>query len=346
MKRMSEDKIMSAIRPEDIFSMNPETIDKEKEEYIEQFKPEQYRTIQNFMLTKKVLLLYNQAVHKLEKHGHNDYDLGALCIKAKSGKEYKLHYISHSIFKLGEMYLTSQYVIYIVKSEYKKYYENYIEKTKRYSKPDKTIWNIVEYMLPNVEKHFETVDGDFVILVKKPCEMYSLKEILEYFDGSLKPEYVASMLTRLYYFTCYMGLVEMTHNAITLDNLFFSPGRRIEKGESYTINDMRIVGVFGGWFFSTYFEEKIKGMPKEIYDIMPAECKERSYSSFEVDELAIRKIARELLGEEINNAPEPFFNWVNDTNIAKDSYEEFRKWEEVIKSSFGKHRFVDMDVSI
>lgn len=346
MKRMSEQEIMSASKPEDIFSMRLETIEQEKEEYLERFKPKEYRSIQNFVITKRVIMLYNQAISELKNQDNNDLNLGMMCIKSVAGEEYKIHYISNSGFKLGEMYLTAQYVIYIVRSSYKKYYENYIEKTKKYSKPDRKVWNIVEYMLPNVEKHFETIDGNFAIFVKKPCEMYSLKEILEYFDGKLKPEYVASILTRLYYFTCYMGLVEMTHNAITLDNLFFAPGREIEEGKNYTVNDMRIVGVFGGWFFTTYFEEELKGIPKEVYDIMPKQCRERGYSSFEVDELSIRKLAGELLGAEINNAPKPFFNWVNETNIAKDSYKEFCNWENVVISSFGEHRFVDMHVSI
>lgn len=346
MKRKSEQEIMAAEIPEDIFTMDLETIEKEKEDYIERFKPKEYRTIKNFVVTKRVLLLYGQAIAKLKSNEKWEEDYNQIYIKSIQGKEYKIRYINHSTFKLGEMYVTHQYIIYKVKGKYKKYYENYIQKTKHYSKPDRKVWKMVEYMLPNVEIHFEDVDGNFAIFVKKPCEMYPLREILEYFGNKLKPEYVASILTRLYYFTCYMGLVEMTHNAITVDNLFFAPGKKVEEGNTYTVQDMRIVGVFGGWFFTTYLEEKVQGVPREIYEVMPEQYKKRGYSSFEVDELAIRKLAKELLGTEIENMPEPFFNWVNNPKIAKDAYEEFCNWEKVIISSFGKHRFVDIDVSI
>lgn len=346
MKRKSEQEIMAANRPEDIFTMNLDIIETEKEEYIERFKPKEYRTIQNFIVTKKVLLLYSQAVAKLENNEEwKEEEYKKICIKSISGKEYNVNYIEHPDFKLGEMYVTKQYIIYIVQGKYKKYYENYIQKTKHYSKPDKKIFNVVQYMLPNVEMHFETSDGDFAIFVKKPCEMYSLKEVLEYFDGGLKPEYVSSILTKLYFFSCYMGLVEMTHNAITLDNLFFSPGRRIEKGADCSIEDLRIVGVFGGWFFTTYLDEQIKGVPSEVYEFMPEKCRKRGYSSFEVDELAIKKLAKELLGAKIEDAPKPFLDWVNSKTIAKDSYEEYCNWEKVIISSFGKRRFVDIDIS-
>lgn len=345
MKRKSVQDVLAANRPEDIFTMDLKEIEQEKETYLEAFRPKEYHAIENFVATKKVVLLYNQAIEKLTGNTtRNDYQ--KVSIKSTTGEEYKTYYLTHSSFRLGEMYLTKQYVIYIVKKQYKKYYENYVEKTKRYSKPDRKVWKMVEYMLPNVEKHFECTDGNFAIFVKKPCEMYSLREILEYFDNKLEPEYVASILTRLYYFTCYMGLVEMNHNGITLDNLFFAPGRTVEEGESFTVDDMRIVGVFGGWFFTTYFEEKMQGVPKEVFEVMPEENKKRGYSSYEVDELSIRALAKQLLGANIKNAPKPFLDWVNSTKIARDSYEEFCNWEKARKSSFGKHRFVEMNVSI
>lgn len=344
MKRKSEQEVIAATIPEDIFTMDLNIIEREKEAYIEAFKPKEYRTIKNFTLTRKVLLLYGQAIAKLEGDENWDRDYKQIYIKAITGEEYHIHYQEESVFKLGESYITNQYVIYIVKKQYKKYYENYIQKTKHYSKPDRKTWEMVQYMLPNVERHFEDTDGNFVIFVKKPYEMYSLREILEYFGGSLKPEYVSSILTRLYYFVCYISLIEMSHNAITLDNLFFAPGKEVQEGENYGIEDMRIVGVYGGWFFTTYFEEKMQGVPREVYEIMPQKCKERGYSSFEVDELAIKKLAKELLGAEKKDAPKPFLNWVESNQIAKDAYEEFCNWEKVIISSFGGHRFVDIDV--
>lgn len=342
MKRKSEREIMSATRPEDIFTMDLDIIEQEKCEYIERFKPTEYRAIQNFMVTRQITLLYEEAISKI----NNGWSSNELTICAKNGKVYNIHYNNSFPFKLGQMYLTSKYVIYVVNGRYQKYYKNYITKTHSYLKPDMKIWEFAQYMVPNVEINFETEEGNFCIFVKKPCErMYPMREILEYFNGSLRPEYVASILTRLYYFACYMSLVETTHNGITIDNLFFAPGRRTEEGESYTVEDMRILGVYGGWFFTTYFNEKIQAVPKEVYEVLPFECKDRGYSSFEVDELSIKKVAKELLGSQ-PNVPLPMQEWVNKTTISKDPKTEYHNWEEVRSKSFGGRRFVDMDVSI
>lgn len=341
MKRKSEHEIMAAQRPEDIFTMDSSIIEQEKEDYVSRFKPVEYRAIQNFSVTRKVLLLYEEAIIKL----NDGWDEHEVSICSKSGERYNIHYTNRSEFKLGQMYTTRKYVIYIVEKKYKKYYENYIDKTKRYSKPDKHIWEIVQYAVPDVSEHFETSDGKFCIFIKKPCEIYSLREILDYFDGSLRPEYVASILTRLYYFACYMSLTESTHNGITLDNLFFAPGRKLEEGENYTVHDMRIVGVYGGWFFTTYLDEQISGVPREVYEVMPEECKNSGYSSFEVDELSIKQVGKDLLGSR-EDVPNALIKWLNTNQVAKNAYTEFSNWEKVRLDAFGKRRFVNMDVSI
>lgn len=352
MKRKSADEIMAASRPRDIFTMNPDTIEQEKDEYIEQFRPGDYNTIQNFLVTQKVVLLYRQALEELKEGGNSSRESQySFTIHAQNGKSFRVeaHYVYD--IKLGKMYVTEKNVVFVIPPEKRKYYENYVEKTARFPILNKNVWEQVQHMVPNVHKHFEDEDGNCIIVVTKPCEkMYPLREILEYFGGKIAPEYVASIMTRLYMFVSYLGIIGINHNGITIDNLFFAPGRTVEEGESYTVEDMRIVGVFGGWFFATRDNEKLMGVPREVCAILPEDCKTSTFSSFEVDELSIKRVARELLGdssgENLDGVPEPLVDWVNSNFTHKNAYEEFCAWEKARKLSFGKHRFVEMNVSI
>lgn len=350
MKQCSEREIMSANSPFQIFSRDLDLLEKEKEEYLERFKPVAYGTIKNFLVTKKITLLYEEALRVLE--GASPANYGTLhFVDEKTNKVYDIEYRTESDFKLGKMYITPRSIIFVVDQKYESYYKNFLEKTQRYPKPDRTIWEKVQYMVPNVVKHFKDVSGNFVIIVKKPCEeMYSLREIVDFYGGKLNPEYVASILSRLYYFNCYMDLSNMTHNALIIDNLFFAPGKFVEEGDYYTVDDMRIVGVYGGWFFTTYNGEKIKGMPKEVYDLMSKTAQVRQLSDFKTDNASIRRIARELLGDVTGNnleeVPTAFAEWVNRTDFEQNAYEEFKRWKSVIIKSFGAHRFVRMDISI
>lgn len=351
MKRVNEDAIMSATKPEDIFTLNADIIEQEMEEYIKRFKLKPYSKIRDFMLTQKVKLLYHQALSMLGEKGNQLISDLSLDITNASSKE-TYHYDCYYVYdiKIGKMYVCEDFVIFVISSKNEKYYKNYIRKTQKFPKLNKEIWETVKYMLPTIKMHFQTSNGEWAIFVEKPCKIYPLREILNYFEGHLKPEYVASILTRLYYFVCYMDLLGLNHNGITIDNLFFAPGKTVKEGETFAVEDMRIVGVFGGWFFTTGTEEKVTGMPKEVYEIMPTESKCSKFSSFKVDELSLKRVARELLGdasgENLIDVPEALEYWIKGSNTCKNAYEEYRAWEEVVIESFGKRRFVEFDVSI
>ncbi len=353
MKRKSDKEIMSASRPQEIFSMNPDTLEQEKEEYLEEYKPQAYSTIKNFLVTQKVITLYREALEEISESGkeNNSFSEINLTIADKHGKTYEFSY--HYVYdvKLGKMYVAENNIIFVIDAKNKQYYENYVRKVTDIPKINSKTWGIVQYMFPSISANFQAEDGNWIIITDKPkCQIYPLKEILKYFDAKLKPEYVASILTRLYYFAVYLEISRMQHNGITLDNLFFAPGKEVAEGEDFTVQDMRIVGVYGGWFFTTSSDEKVKGMPKSVFEIMPPECKKSGYSSFKVDMLSIKRLARELLGDvtgiDLGDVPEPMKEWVTSSYSHKNAYEEFCAWEKVIKQSFGKHRFVSMDISI
>ena len=349
----SETMIMSATSPRELFSMNPKTLDSELEEYLEAYKPKAYSTIQNFIVTQKVTMLYRQAKEMLEAgsmcSSHLSED-GTLELKtAKSTFVY--NYIYSVDTKVSKMYVTEEKVIFVTPPQNRTYHENYLEKTKNFQQLDRQTWEDVKYMLPKVHLDYETIDGFLVIELRKPCtRFYSLREILSYFGGRIRPEYVSAIIHRLYHLVAYLDLIGINHNALTVDNLFFAPGRRTDKDGEYTVEDLRFVGVYGGWFFSTWSSEKIKGMPKEVYEVLPEESKKFGYSSFKTDEFAIKRVARELLGdsdgENMGNVPSAMAEWITRTSCEMNAYEEYARWERVNIESFGKRRFVDMDVSI
>lgn len=352
MKRKSDKEIMSASRPQEIFSMNPDTLEQEKEEYLEEYKPQAYSTIKNFLVTQKVITLYREALEEISGNGkkYNPFSEFTLTIADKHGERYEFSYQYAYDMKLGKMYVTQSNIIFVIDAKNKQYYENYVEKVTNIPKINSKTWAIVQYMFPKISRNFPAEDGNWIIVIDKPeCQIYPLKEILNYFNGRLKPEYVASILTRLYYFAVYLEISGMQHNGITLDNLFFAPGKEVAEGEDFTVQDMRIVGVYGGWFFTTETNEKLFGMPKEVYEIIPKECKKSGYSSFKVDGLSIKRLARELLGdvtgENLSNVPEDFREWVTGSCSYKNAYEEYCAWEKVVVRSFGKRRFVEMHVS-
>lgn len=349
----SEEIIMSATSPRTIFSLKPDTLDQEFEEYREAYKPQAYSNIQNFIIMQKVTMLYRKAKELLERGEYSSPYLGdgTLEFYDRSDNHYSFRYIYRTNLKVSEMFVTDKSIIFVTPGKNRIYYENYVQKAKRFQRLDPNTWKLVEHMLPRIISKHETRDGDFVIYLKKPCEkIYPLREILNYFDGKLRPEYVASILNRLYSLLAYFEIVGINYNAFTIDTLFFAPGRITEEGKNYTVEDMRFIGAYGGWFFTTWSDEKVRGLPREMYNLLSDEEKAHGYSSFRANALAIKQVARELLGDvsgsDLGNTPIAMKEWLNSTSCERNAYEEFAAWEHVLKASFGKRRFVDMDVSI
>lgn len=350
MKFKTEETIMNAKLPSEIFTMDSEQIEQEYEQYIECYKPTAYNNIRNFVVSQKVTLLYRKALSQLGTMSSNDLHEYSIAITDEAGNTYLYECDYLYDVKVGKMYVTEQNVIFLIDGKYNKYYQNYIAKANNIPKLNKSVWNRTAYSFPNILKYFKTIEGNYVIILSKPCKIYPLREVLNYFGGKLKHEHVAAIVNRLYYFVCYMDIIGMQHNGITVDNLFFAPGKTVEKGQAFMVDDMRIVGVYGGWFFTTNSDEQVMGMPRQVYEALPERLKKQNCSSFEVDELAIKRVARELLGdvsgEELGDTPEPIKLWVNNNTIKRNAYDEYCAWEEVVIQSYGERRFVDMDISI
>lgn len=348
----SEKVIMAANSPREIFSMNPDTLEQEFEEYREAYRPRAYSNIQNFIILQKVTMLYRTATEMLDKEDTFVAEtMGTLEYYDTEGRYHVHKYIYCRDLNVSKMYVTDKQVIFVTREKYREYHDNYLKKAKRFQHLDPDTWKMVEHMLPKVVASCKTTDDDLVIVLNKPCtRIYHLREIQDFYGGKMHPRYVASILNRLYSLLTYLEIVGINYNAFTIDNLFFAPGRVTEKGQNYTIEDMRFIGAYGGWFFSTWSDEKIRGLPKEVYELLSPDEKAHGYSSFRVNALAIKQVARELLGDvsgcDLGETPVAMAEWLNSTLCEKNAYEEYVAWEQVLKASFGKRRFVDMDVSI
>lgn len=354
MKRVTEDLIKHALSPWDIFSKDPTLIEQEKDELLKRFKPCEYKKIENFIVQQQIVLLYRQGLEEL--NGSTQFG-NTLVVQDTTGNEYHFNYQYIQEQGICKTLTTKDHVIFFVPQKYQRYYENYIAKCQFKLHVSKGLWEDIKYFLPDGVKSFKTMDGDFIIIIKKPhSKVYPLSSILEYFDGKIDPKYVASILTRLYKVAIYLDLRGISHNGLTVENLFFSPGRFINPGETFTAEDVRVVGVYGGWFFSTNNNsnitgkpnDEIIGLPKKIKEIIPEETKNYHYGSYKVDMLAIKQIGRELLGDitgkDLGNTPKPFVEWLNSSSVSENALKEMQAWEKARDSCF-KHEFLEMFLS-
>ena len=353
------EEIMAATVPEQIFSMNSSTIDEEFKEYCEQYRPdEKFHEVRNFVVIQQLKLLHKKAMAILSKEKNDfDSDDSSILLYDSSGKQIHFHYDTHINQRICNTYSNEEQILMIVDSKYEDNFgcfSNFIDKIQKYfefwsRRP--ADWQDYQYAVPNIIRYFRTKDkSKYVLILQKPCRIYHLRDVLDYFDGRMNPRIVISILKRLYLHACYIDIAGMTHNAICVDNIYFSPGNEILPGKKYTVEDIRIVGLFGGWFFTTDRDEIAKFFPKEISDCIPQFVGKTKHSSFEVDMLSIKKVARELLGDvtgrNLFDVPSKLCEWFNKTTCEVNVLKEFEAFEKICQEVYGTPRFINIDVSI
>ncbi len=351
-------EIMGANRPEEIFTMNPATLQKEYEAYCEQYKPnQQFHEIRNFVASQQIKFLFKKAKEILGSKREDTDDYGStISLCSANGESIVFEYDDHMNQRVCDTYINDQEILMTVDSKYevKGLFSNFVEKVEEFiSTWENKLpnWKDFQYSIPQVVKSFRTSDkSKYVLLIKKPCKIYPLREVLNFFSGRMNVKHVISIIKRLYSYACWLDIAGMTHNGICIDNIYFSPGSEVAPGEKYSVKDIRIVGLYGGWFFTTSKNEKITALPMDVRDIVPEFVEKTGYSSFEVDMLSIKKVARELLGDvtgkNLYGVHSKLCDWFNRTTCQKNAYEEYSEFERICEEVFGKARFVDIDVSI
>ena len=93
------------------------------------------------------------------------------------------------------------------------------------------------------------------------------------------------------------------------------------------------------------------GTTKDIFSIMSVSAKSSKKSTMLTDLESVKLLGRQLLGETNcrklaldNSIPKPFIDFLI-SGSGNDSYEEFTKWDKALDASYGKRRFIKMEIN-
>lgn len=331
---MTAELILKAKFPGDIFSSDKEAIKSEYRALAKKWHPDMNESSIASEVFNKLNLLYNKAISSTPDEIKSKSN--ALSLLATNGKTYRLKYKVIHKFELGEMYVADTIIAYSFQKEYKEFYENSIERIKALDYADETMKNEVLKYMPTIINNFETDDRYFLV-IKKTDDLFLLRDLLEYHGGEIPVKHVAWILSSLYNITCFFHYNKISHNALTLDNYLVSP---IYHSGSIT----------GGWWYTVEQEEKMIGVNKETFKIMPTKAKTSKMATIKTDLESIKLIGRQLLGTPSGSAlitdkdiPKPISDWLRGIS-SSNPFEEYEKWVKVLYESFGNRKFIEMTI--
>ena len=223
------------------------------------------------------------------------------------------------------MYIGETHITFLVNYKYEKFWNNFITHNDWTFLSDK-IKKYLTRSLPNPIS-FKT-SSHLCIQVQKDRELLLLNDVLQYYK-TLDPKHVAWILNRLFNIVCYLQTQKIVHNDISLDSCFINP----EKHE---------LSLFGGWWYSTKFDEKLSHLPVRTFKYLPYSVTHKKTADPLIDLECLKACGRELLGASLG--PEPMLRWLNRAADGT-AIQQYKEWEDLLNKCFGPRKFHKLELN-
>ena len=280
--------------------------------------------------------LYDAATRKLR--GGIWQTPGLLVLRATDGATYKIRYRKERAFELGRLFVGREIVAYVVENDHADLFDSALQIIGRLPCADPRMAAEIGRHLPEVVRHFDTAEGR-VLVLRKSADQVLLRDLLDRCGGRMDARHVAWIISSLLNLACYLDYARLAHNAISADTAFVSPPQHS-------------AALLGGWWYAVRQGERMRAAPAATVQHAPFEVMDRRCGDIRTDLELIRALGRELLGDVTGSrlerekaAPRPMLDWLR--LLAGDSaLRDYGIWmDRVLKDSFGKRRFVKLDVS-
>ena len=332
---MEAAEILSVTKCGDLFPYGEDNVKAKYKELVKEWHPDINNNPDALNVFTKITELYDRALELLEKREWEKTNY--LLISKNTGKKITLNYDTYFDFELGTCYVTKTKIVYILGNDKEKYYNNAIRRINSLRYKDNKMKDDLSRFFPKIYQTFKTANGEYVIVFDKSEDVYPLKNVFEYFGERIDDRHVAWIISRLCNLTCYLKFNGLVHNGININNCFVSP------------KDHSIL-LIGGWWYTTEEAESMIGTTKDIFSIMSVSSKGSKKSSSLTDLESVKLLGRQLLGETNcrklsldSSIPKPFINFLIGGS-GNNPYEEFIKWDKALEDSYGKRKFINMEI--
>lgn len=329
---MSASAILGAKNPEQLF--NEATIHDEYRALARKWHPDICKIDNANEIFVKINTLYDCGKEKIKNKKWNILQ-NTILLESILGNTYKVTYIQKRIFELGEEYILSDRIIYVIDKSNSDLFNNALSSIQSFTYADSKMRSIISPVVPEIMKILKLKNGNSVLIIKKPTDVYPLSNVMDALGGKIDVVHAAWIMSRLHMITAFLELNSISHNGITIDSLFISP-------KNHT------VCLFGNWWYSKRFGTKLIAVPSQFSTLVP----KNKNADNSIDLISIKKIVLNVMGYRsigmLNNpankykVPEAFKNWLQ--VLTKNAIKGFNDWDDILINSFGERKFVVMNV--
>lgn len=323
---MTAEQILAAKKCGDLFSKaDKDTVVTEYRRLAKEFHPDVCSLPNAEEIFKWLNKLYEDALRLLSL---GQWEISnVVTLHDNRGKTYQGKYLKSFQFELGTVYIADLSVTYLLDSQNKQFFDNAVYRINGLKYANASMEREISRYMPKVKYQFQTADGRYCLILDKSPDVFLLSDILDYYGGAIPDRHAAWIISRLCNICCYFGYLGIAHNGLTLQNCFISPA-------FHTLLPL------GGWWYARKEGEKMIGVPRVIYDVMPLKAKGEKISSWRTDLEAAKLIGRQITDK--STAPKQMLDFLS--SGTSNAIEEFGKWNKALDASYGKRQFVEMKI--
>lgn len=293
---MLKAEILAAKTPEDLFICDRDAIRARFRELALAWHPDRNRgNAEAAAVFKHVGILYEAAIDKLES-GYWDGSKHCL-IKFADGSRQEVKFLVRRPFELGSCLVGSDHVTWLVDAKHKTLVENFVQRTK-FNYATDSMKNQISKCLPQNAALSRLSDGRFKLSISKTPEHICLRDVMDYYRGSIDHRHARWVMSTAYNTLCYLSVSGLVHHDISPDSYFIHP--ELHEG-----------ALLGGWFHAKAAGQAITSVPTRTAGFLPWRVRTQKIASSQTDLDLIRALGREMIGNEKQlDMPDPFRKWL------------------------------------
>ena len=282
------------------------------------------RDLAGYRVFRSKMLEYLRAIHdeKTDGAGHEDQlwmNAETATFKDKSGSGITVRYLYSHEEDGVTSYLTRKAALFVFPGGKKDLADRTVRNIGLVKFPAADVKGLAD-AFPKLNGRYELADGGVLVAFERQDNLFPLAMF-----GSLRPEHVAWIISRMENISCVLQYSSLVHGGISEESLWINPTSHhaVLMGHWWDVKPMQ--GSADG----------LRGVVQSLFDTDPVKK----------DLKDLRRTADRVLGMKHAEAPQALTEFLK-AEPAKDAFEDFAVWDQVIEKGFGGRRFAKMGIDI
>ena len=282
------------------------------------------RDLTGYRAFRSKMLDYLRAIHdeKTDGVGHEDElwkNAESVSLKAKDGSNITVRYLYDHTDEGVTSYLTRKAALFVFPGGKRAEAESVIRNIAKVQFPPADVKGLAD-AFPNLSGRYELADGGVLLAFERQDNLFPLAMF-----GSLRPEHVAWVISRMENICCVLQYSSLVHGGISEESLWINP-------------TSHHAVLMGHWWDVQSLQRRPDGLRGAVQSLLGTDSAKKDLKD-------LRKTADRVLGMKHAEAPKELTEFLK-AEPAKDAFDDFAAWDQVIEKGFGGRRFAKMGIDI